>query len=82
MDVMKEKANPVTSPPCFPLGGMLRSSKGCTTLQVEKTLYANLTAKRQPSRRLVFTDDFVTCDSYRDPSLPLRMTVSGGKVRT
>ena len=40
-------------------------------------LNANLTAKRQSSRRLVFTDDFFTCDSYRDPSLALRMT--GGR---
>ena len=56
-------------------------AQGCTTLPVEKILYANLTAKWRPSRRLVFTDNFVTCDSYRDPSLALRMTVPGGKVR-
>ena len=31
-------------------------AQGCTTLLVEKTLYANLTAKRQPSRRLVFSN--------------------------
>ena len=31
-------------------------AQGCTTLLVEKTLYVNLTAKRQPSRRLVFSN--------------------------
>ena len=53
----------------LPLRGTLRSSKGCTRSQVGMIINAELTAKRQPSRRLVFTDSFVTWDSYRDPSL-------------
>lgn len=35
-----------------------------------------------PSRRLVFNDISAICDSYRDSSLLLRMTVPGGKVST
>ena len=64
------KDNPVTSlaSPCGEEGHEV--AQGCTTLQVEKIL----TAKRQPSRRLVVTDIFVTYDTYRDPSLSLRMT--------
>ena len=49
-------------------------AQGCTTRQAELILYAELTAKRQSSHRPVFTDIFVTYDSYRDPSLLLRMT--------
>ena len=49
-------------------------AQGCTTRQAELILYAELTAKRQSSHRLVFTDIFVTYDFYRDPSLLLRMT--------
>ena len=57
-------------------------AQGCTTLQAGLTLSAALTANRQPSRRLVFNDISAICDSYRDSSLTLRMTVSGGKVST
>ena len=52
------KVNPIM--PCFPLRGTLRSSKGCTRSQVGMIINAELTAKRQISRRLVFTDSFVT----------------------
>ena len=34
-------------------------AQGCTTLQAGLILYADLTAKRQPSRRLVFFSELV-----------------------
>ena len=44
-------------------------AKGCTTLQAGLTLYAALTANRQPSRRLVFNSICLIRDLYRDSSL-------------
>ena len=43
-------------------------AKGCTTLQAEKILSAALTAKRQPSRRLVLNSSCFIRDLYRDSS--------------
>ena len=54
---------------------------GCTTLLADKTLYAVLTANRQPSRRPVFNSICLIIVKYRDPSLSLRMTVEGGKAK-
>ena len=51
-------------------------AQGCTTLQAEKTLYASLTANRQPSSRLVFTTDCFICFEYR-PSLAVAQDGAG-----
>ena len=49
-------------------------AQGCTMLQAGLTLFAALTANRQPSRRFLFNIICLISGTYRDSSLTLRMT--------